>query len=72
MRLGMGDMFIARSSEVLTRMEREGAALGHFNVSDLVLVKAVIEAAAETGLPVLVGASEGEREFLVPASLPLW
>jgi len=49
--------------EVLTRLQTEGAALGHFNVSDQVLLKAVIAAATETKLPVLVGASEGEREF---------
>lgn len=49
--------------DVLTRLETEGAGLGHFNVSDQVLLKAVIAAAAETRLPVLVGASEGEREF---------
>jgi fructose-bisphosphate aldolase, class II len=49
--------------DALTRLETEGAALGHFNVSDHVLLKAVIAAAAETKLPVLVGASEGEREF---------
>jgi len=49
--------------DALTRLETEGAALGHFNVSDQVLLKAVIAAAAETKLPVLVGASEGEREF---------
>src|SRR5882757_10254510 len=49
--------------EVLTQREKEGAALGHFNVADQVLLKAVIAAAAETNLPVLVGASEGEREF---------
>src|SRR5215471_10440326 len=49
--------------DVLTRLETEGAALGHFNVSDQVLLKAVIAAAAETKLPVLVGASEGERDF---------
>jgi len=48
---------------VLTRLEKEGAALGHFNVSDQVLLKAVIAAATETKLPVLIGASEGEREF---------
>ena len=48
---------------VLTRLEKKGAALGHFNVADHVLLKAVIAAAAETKLPVLVGASEGEREF---------
>jgi fructose-bisphosphate aldolase class II len=49
--------------DVLTRLEKEGAALGHFNVADQVLLKAVIAAAAETKLPILVGASEGEREF---------
>ena len=49
--------------DVLRRLETEGAALGHFNVADQVLLKAVIAAAAETKLPVLVGASEGEREF---------
>jgi fructose-bisphosphate aldolase, class II len=49
--------------DVLTRLETEGAALGHFNVADQVLLKAVIAAAAETKLPVFVGASEGEREF---------
>src|SRR5215468_12375880 len=49
--------------EVLTRLQTEGAALGHFNVADHVLLKAVIAAAAETKLPVFVGASEGEREF---------
>ena len=49
--------------DVLTRLETEGAGLGHFNVSDQVLLKAVVAAAAETKLPVLVGASEGERDF---------
>jgi len=49
--------------DVLTRLQTEGAALGHFNVSDQVLLKAVIAAAAETEIPLLVGASEGEREF---------
>ena len=49
--------------DVLTKLEKEGAALGHFNVADQVLLKAVIAAAAETKLPVFVGASEGEREF---------
>jgi fructose-bisphosphate aldolase class II len=49
--------------EVLTRLQTEGAALGHFNVADHVLLKAVSAAASETKLPVFVGASEGEREF---------
>jgi len=49
--------------DVLTRLEKEGAGLGHFNVSDHVLMKAVVAAAAESKLPVLIGAYEGEREF---------
>ena len=50
--------------DVLTRLEKEGAALGHFNVADQTLLKAVVAAAADTKLPVIIGASEGEREFL--------
>jgi len=57
------DTSIASLRDALTRMQTEGAALGHFNVSDQVLLKAVIAATAETKLPVLVGASEGERDF---------
>lgn len=49
--------------DVLTRLEQEGAALGHFNVADLVLLKAVLGAVREVGAPALVGASEGERDF---------
>src|SRR5258708_7530788 len=49
---------------VLTRLEQQGAALGHFNVADLVLLKAVLAAAMEVRVPVIVGASEGERDFL--------
>ena len=41
-----------------------GVALGHFNVSDLVLLKAVFSSAQDLKVPVLVGASEGEREFM--------
>jgi fructose-bisphosphate aldolase, class II len=49
---------------ILTRSEKQGVALGHFNVSDLILLKAVLAAATEVEVPVLVGASEGERDFL--------
>lgn len=38
--------------------------IGHFNVADLVLLKAVFASAQELNLPVLVGASEGERKFI--------
>jgi fructose-bisphosphate aldolase class II len=50
--------------EILARAQAMGTALGHFNVSDLVLLKAVFASARELKAPVLVGASEGEREFI--------
>ncbi len=53
----------------LTRLQQQGAALGHFNVADLVLLKAVLAAAVEIGVPVMVGASEGERAFLGTSEL---
>jgi fructose-bisphosphate aldolase, class II len=54
---------------VLTRLQQQGAALGHFNVADLVLLKAVLAAAVEIRVPVIVGASEGERNFLGTSEL---
>ena len=50
--------------DVLTQSEKDGVALGHFNVANFVMLKAVLGATAETHVPVLVGASEGEREFV--------
>ena len=49
---------------LLQEAQENGAAIGHFNISDLVLLKAVFGAAQELNVPVLVGLSEGEREFV--------
>jgi fructose-bisphosphate aldolase, class II len=49
---------------VLESAQKSAVAIGHFNVSDLVLLKAVFSSAQEVDVPVLVGASEGEREFM--------
>ncbi len=50
--------------EALKRARQQGVALGHFNVSELVALKAITEAGGELGVPVLVGVSEGERGFI--------
>jgi len=50
--------------DLLQQAQQSGAAIGHFNISDLVLLKAVFAAAREQDVPVLVGLSEGEREFV--------
>ena len=49
---------------MLQEAQENGVAIGHFNVSDIVLLKAVFGAARELNVPVLVGLSEGEREFV--------
>src|ERR1700730_221220 len=50
--------------ELLQEAQQNGQAIGHFNISDLVLLKAVFAAARQLNVPVLVGLSEGEREFV--------
>lgn len=40
------------------------SAIGHFNVSDWIALRAVFQAARVLGVPVVIGASEGERQFL--------
>jgi fructose-bisphosphate aldolase class II len=57
-------MIMYQLRNILERAQSEGVAVGHFNVSDLVLLKAVSASAQELNVPVIVGASEGEREFL--------
>src|SRR5258707_11939899 len=49
---------------ILQDAQARGEAVGHFNISDLVLLKAVLGAARELNAPVVVGLSEGEREFV--------
>jgi fructose-bisphosphate aldolase class II len=51
-------------AKVLEQAKQNGVAIGHFNISDLVLLKAVFAAAKELRFPVIVGASEGERAFM--------
>jgi fructose-bisphosphate aldolase, class II len=55
--------------ELLKKSQEAGVAIGHFNISDLVLLKAVFAAARELNLPVLVGLSEGERAFVGTAQI---
>jgi fructose-bisphosphate aldolase, class II len=49
---------------VLDQARKNGVAVGHFNVADSVLLKAIFAAAQELKVPVMVGASEGERRFV--------
>jgi predicted PurR-regulated permease PerM len=50
--------------KILEEAEANGVAIGHFNISDLVILKGVFEAVRDRKVPVIVGASEGERAFV--------
>jgi len=49
--------------------EKNGVAIGHFNVSDSEGFRAVTEAAEELGVPVIIGVSEKERSFFGVAEI---
>jgi len=50
--------------DALQQSQKDRVAIGHFNVADCVLLKAVVAAGQELEVPVVVGVSEGEREFI--------
>src|SRR5258705_5357047 len=60
----MGKTKMQSLSKVPEPAEANAMAIGHFNISDLVTLKAVFEAARDLNAPVVVGTSEGERQFM--------
>jgi len=50
--------------EIIKDAEAKKTAVGHFNVSDIAGLKAVFESAKALSLPIIIGVSEGEREFI--------
>lgn len=50
--------------DVIKAAEKKRVAVGHFNISNLEMLKAVSHVAAKLRLPVVIGVSEGEREYV--------
>ncbi len=50
--------------ETLADADARRVAVGHFNISELGALKGIFAAARELQLPLLIGVSEGEREFI--------
>ncbi|MDP2637196.1 MAG: class II fructose-bisphosphate aldolase [bacterium] len=55
--------------ETIERARANKTAVGHFNVSDLAALRAIFEAARKLEVPVIIGVSEGEREFIDPNNI---
>ncbi|MDD5152669.1 MAG: class II fructose-bisphosphate aldolase family protein [Candidatus Pacebacteria bacterium] len=50
--------------EAIKNAEAKGVALGHFNISDSVGFWGVVNGARALSIPVIIGVSEGERDFI--------
>ncbi|MFH1346748.1 MAG: class II fructose-bisphosphate aldolase [Spirochaetota bacterium] len=50
--------------DFIKEAEEKKTAIGHFNVSDIIGLKAVFAAAKSLNIPVIIGVSEGERGFI--------
>lgn len=50
--------------ETIRDAEARHVAVGHFNISDIEGFWAIVNAARELELPVIIGVSEGERDFI--------
>lgn len=50
--------------EYILEAQKKGIAVGHFNISNSEGFWAVVLGAKELNLPVIIGASEGERDFI--------
>jgi len=50
--------------EAIASAEKNKVAIGHFNISEFSALRAIIAAAKELNVPVIIGTSEGEAEFI--------
>lgn len=50
--------------EYIAEAEEKKIAIGHFNISDVIGFWAIVGAAKKLNLPVIIGVSEGERDFI--------
>ncbi len=50
--------------QAIEKTRGEKKAIGHFNISDIAAFRSIIRAAGELKVPVIIGTSEGEAEFV--------
>lgn len=53
-----------KAIDIIKEAEENKVAIGHFNISDIVAFHGILSAAKELNVPVFIGVSEGEREFV--------
>ena len=53
-----------KTIEIFEKAQIHGYAIGQFNISTDEQITAIVEVAKELNAPVIIGTSEGEREFI--------
>ena len=56
--------FMHSLRDVIKEAERKKVAVGHFNISDSTQLWGIFRAAKNLNVPVIIGTSEGERDFI--------
>jgi len=51
-------------ADILFQVKKNNWAIGHFNISNLEQLRAIMEATKKFNAPVMIGLSEGERKFV--------
>src|ERR1700677_3794293 len=58
--------------QAIAEAQAKKIAIGHFNISDLEMLHGIFAAAKSINVPVLIGVSEGERDFVgIPEAVAL-
>ncbi len=50
--------------QYIKEAEEKGIAIGHFNISNLEILRGIFNAAKKFDLPVIIGTADGERKFI--------
>lgn len=50
--------------ETINKAREQKISIGHFNISNLEALKGIVQAAIKLNVPVIIGVSEGERDFV--------
>ena len=50
--------------QYIKESQENGVAIGHFNISNLEILRGIFNAAKKLNLPVIIGTAEGERKFI--------
>ena len=64
------DLGLSNTKEMFAKANKEGYSVPAFNFNNLEQLKAIVEACAEMGSPVILQVSKGAREYIGKEMVP--